>query len=63
MMDYRTVWIPNREQFFEMLEHFSMNGYKIEPEIEHHEMDILEDEFPYAETCFRDHNINYVILF
>lgn len=39
-MEYRTVWIPNREQFFEMLEHFSMNGYKIEPEI----IDIEESE-------------------
>lgn len=60
---YVTVSIPNTAQYWEMVEHFSMNGYNMEHDPEVQTISILEDEFPWAETCFEDHGTKYEILF
>lgn len=60
---YVTVSVPDTAQYWEMVEHFSMNGYKMEHDPEVQTISIIEDEFSYAETCFEDHGTKYEILF
>ena len=54
------VFIPDTEQYMEMMEHFQMNNYNIEYDTAKQTMTILVDEYSWAETCFEDHGINYI---